>query len=103
MAIDGEDAYRQTVRELSDAIVEAQGPVRVLNAIKWDDQVREAFFASDAREQPPVDAGWYEHIDLGCDIDATSGSSTSSCRSTPRSAPPRHWPSSSSRPASSTG
>jgi uncharacterized protein (TIGR02421 family) len=64
------ETYEETVRAISDAIVDAQGPVRVLNAIKWDDQVRETFFASGCREQPPVDAGWYDQRDLGFDLDA---------------------------------
>lgn len=64
------ETYEETVRAVSDAIVDAQAPVRVLNAIKWDDQVREAFFASGCREQPPVDAGWYQRRDLGFDLDA---------------------------------
>ena len=71
MARNGEATYRETVRDLSDAIVEAQGPVRILNAIKWDDQVRDAFFAADAKEQPAVDADWYAGRDVGCDIDET--------------------------------
>ena len=63
--------YEETVRAISDAIVEAQGPVRVLNAVKWDEQVRDAFFAAGCKEQPAVDADWYARRDLGFDIDAT--------------------------------
>ena len=37
------DDYQQTIRSLSDRIVEAQTPIRVLDAIKWDDGVRKAF------------------------------------------------------------
>jgi uncharacterized protein (TIGR02421 family) len=64
------ETYEETVRAISDAIVDAQGPVRILNAIKWDDQVRDAFFASGCREQPAVDADWYARRDLGFDLDA---------------------------------
>ena len=71
MATDGGTTYEETVRAISDAIVEAQGPMRVLNAVKWDDEVRAAFFASDCREQPPVDAAWYAERDLGFDLDST--------------------------------
>ncbi|MBW3541459.1 MAG: flavohemoglobin expression-modulating QEGLA motif protein, partial [Planctomycetes bacterium] len=53
------DAYHQTIRELSDRLVEAQRPIRVLDAIKWDAQVQEAFFASKCRELPPVDRDFY--------------------------------------------
>ncbi len=66
-----EESYEATVRSLSDAIVDAQGPVRILNAIKWDDEVRDTFFASNCREQPTVDASWYADRELGLDIDET--------------------------------
>ncbi|MGK2930501.1 MAG: flavohemoglobin expression-modulating QEGLA motif protein [Acidimicrobiales bacterium] len=70
MTIAGETPYEETVRTLSDAIVEAQGPLRILNAIKWDEQVRDAFFASGCREQPAVDADWYASRELDFDIEA---------------------------------
>ena len=40
--------YLATVRALSDRIVEAQRPIRILDAIKWHSDVRERFFASGA-------------------------------------------------------
>jgi uncharacterized protein (TIGR02421 family) len=64
------ETYEETVRALSDAIVDAQRPVRILDAIKWDERVRHRFFASGCREQPAVDAEWYERRDLGFDLDA---------------------------------
>jgi uncharacterized protein (TIGR02421 family) len=64
----GSEAYRQIIREISDRIVEAQRPIRVLDAIKWDDSVREAFFAAGRREQPPVDRAYYEARPLGFDV-----------------------------------
>ena len=75
MATNGETAYEAAVRELSDAIVDAQAPVRVLNAIKWDEPVRDAFFAAGFREQPVTPDGqewsdWYAGRDLGIDLDA---------------------------------
>ena len=51
--------YLQTVRELSDRLVEAQRPIRILDAIKWDSSVRNAFFASGCREMPAIDADYY--------------------------------------------
>lgn len=62
--------YAATVRTLSDAIVEAQGPLRILNAIKWDEAVRDTFFASGCKEQPAVDAEWYAARELDFDIDS---------------------------------
>lgn len=63
-------SYRQTVRELSDRIVTAQQPIRVLDAIKWDAGVEKTFFAAGAREQPPVDREYYANQPLGFDAAA---------------------------------
>ena len=59
--------YEKTVRELSDRLVAAQQPIQILNAILWDDSVRDAFFASGCRELPPVDADYYQRRPLGFD------------------------------------
>ena len=61
------DDYQLTVRALSDRIVEAQSPVRVLDAVKWDDSIRQGFFASGCRELPKVDRSWYEGRPLAFD------------------------------------
>lgn len=55
-----EDHYRQTVSELSARIVEAQRPIRILDAIKWDASVQEAFLAGGCRDLPAVDRGYYD-------------------------------------------
>lgn len=47
------------VRSLSDRLVEAQRPIRILDAIKWDDDVERAFFAQGGRELPPVTRDYY--------------------------------------------
>lgn len=60
-----EERYRATVRELSDRLVEAQRPIRVLDAIQWDGGVREAFFAAGFRELPRVDRETYARRVLG--------------------------------------
>jgi len=54
------DEYQTIVRGLSDRIVEAQTPVRVLDAVKWDDATRQAFFAAKGRELPQIDRAYYE-------------------------------------------
>src|SRR6516162_3172615 len=46
--------YESMVRALSDRLVEAQRPIRILDAIKWDDDVERAFFEKGCRELPPV-------------------------------------------------
>lgn len=65
------DAYARIVRDLSDRLVAAQKGIRILDAVKWDAGVREAFFASGCREQPPVDAGYYAQRPLGIEVGAT--------------------------------
>jgi len=64
------DEYQTIVRGLSDRIVEAQTPVRVLDAVKWDDATRQAFFAAKGRELPQIDRGYYEGRPLAFDSSA---------------------------------
>jgi uncharacterized protein (TIGR02421 family) len=52
--------YRKLLRVLSDRLVEAQQPIRILDAIKWDETVQRKFFEAGCREQPVVDRGYYE-------------------------------------------
>lgn len=52
-------AYETMVRQLSDRLVEAQRPIRILDAIKWDDEIERAFFEKGARELPPVSRDYY--------------------------------------------
>jgi uncharacterized protein (TIGR02421 family) len=52
-------AYESMVRALSDRVVEAQRPIRILDAIKWDDDVERSFFAQGCRELPPVTREYY--------------------------------------------
>lgn len=59
--------YTQALRALSDRLVELQRPIRILDAIKWDDGVQEAFFARNCRELPAVDRSYYEARPLGFD------------------------------------
>lgn len=51
--------YLATVRDLSNRIVQAQRPIRILDAIKWGPGVRRAFFDSGCRELPAVDRDYY--------------------------------------------
>jgi uncharacterized protein (TIGR02421 family) len=59
--------YRATVRELSDRVVAAQRPIRILDAVRWDEGVREAFRAAGGREPPRVDRETYLRRPLGFD------------------------------------
>lgn len=51
--------YEELIRSLSDRLVEAQRPIRILDAIKWDDDIERAFFAAGACELPPVNREYY--------------------------------------------
>ena len=46
--------YQKDIKFLSDAIVRAQSPIRILDAVKWGPEVKEAFFADGFKEQPRV-------------------------------------------------
>src|SRR5438093_7966435 len=52
-------AYEAMVRTLSDRLVEAQRPIRILDAIKWDDDIERAFFGKKGKELPPVTRDYY--------------------------------------------
>ncbi len=61
--------YRQTIRALSDRLVEAQTPIRVLDAIKWDDGIRQGFLKGRGQKLPAVDRGYYQNRPLAFDPD----------------------------------
>ena len=62
------EKYRQDVLELSKRIILAQAPIRVLDAIKWDDEVQQKFFAAEGRCQPEVDVDYYRRHPLKFDV-----------------------------------
>ncbi|QDU94744.1 flavohemoglobin expression-modulating QEGLA motif protein [Lignipirellula cremea] len=64
------DDYLQTIRSLSDRIVEAQRPIRILDAIKWDNTIREEFFSNQEKKLPAVDRNYYAARPLGFDSSA---------------------------------
>jgi uncharacterized protein (TIGR02421 family) len=66
----GLDDYQLIVRALSDRIVEAQTPIRVLDAVKWDDSVRSEFFKHKCKKLPAVDRAYYEGRPLAFDASA---------------------------------
>lgn len=58
---------QQTIRELSDRIVKAQQPIRVLDAIKWNAQTKAEFFKNNFKKLPDVDQSYYQNNPLGYD------------------------------------
>jgi len=61
--------YLTEVKSLSDRIVKAQQPIRVLDAIKWDDSIRQDFFANGCTKLPKVSQDYYLNRPLGFDPD----------------------------------
>ena len=51
--------YGARIRALSDRLVQAQRPIRILDAVKWDDSIERRFFARGCRELPPVTVQYY--------------------------------------------
>ena len=62
--------YRESIRELSQRLVHAQKPIKVLNAINWDDRIKERFFEDGCKEQPKVDRAYY--VERGSRLDAAA-------------------------------
>src|SRR5216117_414993 len=62
-----EATYSDRVRALSDRVVAAQKGIRVLDAVKWGEDVQAAFYASGCRELPRVDAAYYQRTPLAFD------------------------------------
>src|SRR3990167_1758008 len=56
--------YKKTLRELSDALVTIQKPIRLLDAIKWDATIQESFFKHKFKKLPPVSVEYYQNIKL---------------------------------------
>lgn len=65
-------AYEQTIRNLSERIVEAQKPIRILNSLKWPPEIAAQFFAKQCRELPAVDSTVYEKNPLQFEPDKKS-------------------------------
>ncbi|SJM89647.1 flavohemoglobin expression-modulating QEGLA motif protein [Crenothrix polyspora] len=59
--------YLIEVKTLSDRIVKAQQPIRILDAIKWDDSIKQAFFKAQCKNMPLVNAAYYTTRPLGFD------------------------------------
>lgn len=48
------------IRALSERIVEAQRPIRILDQVKWDDTIKRDFFQHKAKRLPKVDDHYYQ-------------------------------------------
>ena len=61
-------SYKEKIKQLSDRIVEAQRPIRILDAIKWNPKIEADFFNSKAKELPKVDTDYYAKQTLDFDL-----------------------------------
>ncbi|HVK60750.1 MAG TPA: flavohemoglobin expression-modulating QEGLA motif protein [Bdellovibrionales bacterium] len=59
--------YKEKLKALSDRIVEAQKPIRVLDSVKWESWVEDDFFEHKAKRLPKVDPEFYGRIPIGFD------------------------------------
>lgn len=59
--------YKEKIKAISERIVEAQKPIRILDAVKWDSKVESQLRKSKYRELPKVDAEYYRSLPLSFD------------------------------------
>lgn len=52
--------YGQAIHELSELIVLAQKPIRILDSLKWDTQIEESFFKSKCKKLPIINNEYYQ-------------------------------------------
>ena len=60
--------YLLEVKALSDRILQAQQPIRILDAIKWDDTIKQEFFKNKCRKLPAVSIDYYRNLPLGFEV-----------------------------------
>ncbi len=52
--------YHNIIHSLSERIVQAQKPIRILDALKWDGDIRQTFFKKKFKQLPVVTKDYYE-------------------------------------------
>lgn len=52
--------YQKVIRELSERVVAAQKPIRILDALKWDAEVQRHFFKHKGKKLPHVTSDYYQ-------------------------------------------
>ncbi len=57
-------ATSHLILDLSRRLIKAQEPIRILDAIKWDDNIKQTFFAQHCQVLPQVDKQYYQHNPL---------------------------------------
>ena len=59
--------YKERIKRFSEQLVDAQKPIRILDAIKWPSGVEEQLKKTKFKEMPSIDAAYYEKNTLGFD------------------------------------
>lgn len=54
------DKEYESVRQLSERLVKAQSPIRILDAIKWSPEIKQTFFKKKAKVLPKIDEEYYQ-------------------------------------------
>lgn len=52
------------IRELSERLIQAQRPIRILDALKWDGSIRDDFFKNEFKKLPPINREYYHQFPL---------------------------------------
>ena len=55
------------IQELSQRIINAQKPIRILDSLKWDGSIKHDFFKNKFKKLPPVDMAYYQQKALSYD------------------------------------
>ena len=61
-------SYGEKIKALSDALVDIQRPIRILDAIKWPQSVEERFFSQNGKALPDIHADYYTQQPLPFNI-----------------------------------
>lgn len=61
------DTLYKVIRELSDRIVTAQRPIRILDALKWNAEIQTDFFKNNFKKLPPITKETYAENPLRFD------------------------------------
>lgn len=51
--------YQKVIHELSERVVMAQKPIRILDSLKWDKEIQTQFFKNKCKKLPEIDAEYY--------------------------------------------
>lgn len=57
------------IYEISERLVKAQKPIRILDSIKWSDEIKYKFFKKNGKELPRVDENYYKSNPLNFNVD----------------------------------